>query len=89
MDTPVFKRLVAARPRLRDPLPSKAFARFSQSQQHLRAIRYLTRVLNPKDPAPRLPLREIPWLPAQNPVTLLWTPCTRLKIRILQTQLFD
>jgi|ERR1700728_220478 len=73
-----------------NPLPSKAFPGYSQPQNILREPRtHFPSGQYRENLCPALPLIKPSPTSAQNPVTRLWTPCTRLKTRHIKAHTFD
>jgi hypothetical protein len=90
MDTPVLNRFAAIPLSREIPCPARLSPDFHSRKN---ACEQSAMPAHPRPQsaklAPRLPLPEIALRAAQNPVTLLWTPCTRLKMRSLHMQVFD
>jgi hypothetical protein len=74
---------------LEDPLPSKACARFSHAAKpSLKELTAIFLIRNCENPRLTGLLRANVPAAAPIPVTRLWTACTRLKMRELQTHNF-
>jgi len=73
----------------RNSLPGAGSAGFSQAgKQFLPALRIDSYQYYWQSPHPERGLRKINSSSAPNPVTRLWTACTRLKIQMLQSAIF-